>query len=261
MGKLVGAASTARQSGCGRSVGCQGGKRVSATNDARGNSRLRPIVWKTWTPAMRAAMLQHSYITNSQISDLLPLIAISKGYGEARGCGVDCKADSSWAQRRLPRRKTRERDKLCQGKLQIKADRVEDPAMRAAMLQHSYITNSQISDLLPSIAISEGYGKARGCGVDCKAVRIELTDSDYPTGLVSKRCQGKLQIKADRVEVLTSAMRAAMLHHSYITNQQISDLLLSIAISEGYGEARGCGVDCIAVKVVAAATAAKPESA
>ncbi|KAF4130718.1 hypothetical protein GN958_ATG20084 [Phytophthora infestans] len=179
---------------------------------------------------MRAAMLQHAYITNSQISDLLPLIAISKGYGEARGCGVDCKADSSWAQRRLPRRKTRERDKLCQGKLQIKADRVEDPAMRAAMLQHSYITNSHISDLLPSIAISEGYGEARGCGVDCKAVR---NDS-----------RGNSRLRPIVWMNWTPAVRAAMLQHSYITNSQISDLLPSIAISEGYGEARGCGVDC-----------------
>ncbi|KAF4028230.1 hypothetical protein GN244_ATG20105 [Phytophthora infestans] len=407
MGKLVGAASTARQSGCGRSVGCQGGKRVSATSVVAGSKdranglatdphcpRVETIpgklqikadrapvgaasmsatsvvagskdragyelVWKNWT-AMRAAMLQHSYITNSQISDLLPLIAISEGYGEARECGVDCKADSSWAQRRLPRRKTRERDKRFQGKFQIKADRVEEldsgyadfrrlwgsswvrrrlqgsqavgaasaakaenandsrgssrlrpivwknwtPAMRAAMLQHSYITNSQISDLLPSIAISEGYGEARECGVDCKAVRLWAQRR-----LPRRKAQtipGKFQIKADRVDDLdsgyacsnvtalamgklvgaastarqsgwgavsaakaenanysrgssrlrpivwmtwTPAMRAAMLHHSYITNQQISDLLPSIAISEGYGEARECGVDCKAVRL------------
>ncbi|KAF4144043.1 hypothetical protein GN958_ATG06767 [Phytophthora infestans] len=125
MGKLVSAASTARQS-VGAASAAKAEKRVSATNDSRGSSRLRPIVWKTWTPAMRAALLQHSYITNSQISDLLPLIAISEGYGEARECGVDCKADSSWAQRRLPRQKARERDKLFQGKFQIKADPGED---------------------------------------------------------------------------------------------------------------------------------------
>ncbi|KAF4135635.1 hypothetical protein GN958_ATG15172 [Phytophthora infestans] len=60
----------------------------------------------TWTPAMRAAMLQHSYITNSQISALRPLKAITYGYGQARERGVDGKADSSWAQHRLPRWKS-----------------------------------------------------------------------------------------------------------------------------------------------------------
>ncbi|KAF4135633.1 hypothetical protein GN958_ATG15170 [Phytophthora infestans] len=60
----------------------------------------------TWTPAMRAAMLQHSNITNSQISASLLLIAISDGYGQARERGGDGKADSSWAQRQLPRRKS-----------------------------------------------------------------------------------------------------------------------------------------------------------
>ncbi|KAI9996418.1 hypothetical protein PInf_014138 [Phytophthora infestans] len=45
-------------------------------------------------------------ITNSQISALLLLIAISDGYGVARERGGDGKADSSWAQRQLPRRKS-----------------------------------------------------------------------------------------------------------------------------------------------------------
>ncbi|KAF4135638.1 hypothetical protein GN958_ATG15175 [Phytophthora infestans] len=63
-------------------------------------------MWMTWTSAMRAAMLQHSNITNSQISALPLLIAILYGYGAARERGVDGKADSSWAQRQLPRRKS-----------------------------------------------------------------------------------------------------------------------------------------------------------
>ncbi|KAI9996416.1 hypothetical protein PInf_014136 [Phytophthora infestans] len=265
-GKLVSAASTARRSGCGAASAAKAEKRgkfqIKADRvddwtpamraamlqhsdflrlwEARergvdckaGKFQIKADRVDDWTPAMRAAMLQHSYITNSQISDLLPLIAISYGYGKlvsaastARrsGCGA---ASAAKAEKR----------KLFQGKFQIKADRVDDwtPAMRAAMLQHSYITNSQISDLLPLIAISYGYGKlvsaastARrsGCGA-ASAAKAEKR----------KLFQGKFQIKADRVDDWTPAMRAAMLQHSYITNSQISDLLPLIAISYGYGK-------------------------
>ncbi|KAF4149572.1 hypothetical protein GN958_ATG01237 [Phytophthora infestans] len=224
MGNLVSAASTARRSGCVRSVGCQGGKPP-----------------------------------------------ISYGYGQPRERGIDCKAVRLCAQRRVPRRKST--------KFQIKADRVDDltPAMRAAMLRWH-------SDF-------HGYGETRERGIDCKAVRLcaasgskaenhtgatsavagskdrangLLDDStgppiSYGYGQPRKRgidykaklFQGKFQIKADRVEDCAPAMRAAMLQHSYITNQQIIDLLPLIALSYGYGEARERGIDCKAVRLCA----------
>ncbi|KAF4140137.1 hypothetical protein GN958_ATG10672, partial [Phytophthora infestans] len=199
MGKLVGAASTARQSGSGRSFGCQGGKRKR---------------------------FQGKFQIKADRVDELDAGSISEGYGEARGCGVDCKADSSWPQRRLPRRKARERDKRCQGKFQIKADRVEDldsgyacrnvTALRfpTAMVKLvAAASTARQSGCGRSVGcqggkapISEGYGEARGCGVDCKA------DSSWPQRRLprhkarerDKLFQGKFQIKADRVEDLDS---------------------------------------------------------
>ncbi|KAF4030304.1 hypothetical protein GN244_ATG17925 [Phytophthora infestans] len=79
-------------------------KRVGVTSAVAGSKDR--AVWMTWTPAMSAATIQHSYSTNPQISALLPLIAIFYGYGGARERGVDCKANSSWAQRRLSRWKS-----------------------------------------------------------------------------------------------------------------------------------------------------------
>ncbi|KAI9996417.1 hypothetical protein PInf_014137 [Phytophthora infestans] len=327
----------------------QGGQVVGAASAAkaekRGKFQIKADRVDDWTPAMRAAMLQHSYITNSQISDLLPLIAISYGYGKLvrrrrlQGGQVVGAASAAKAEKRVARRQL-----SLVGKFQIKADRVDDwtPAMRAAMLQHSYITNSQISDLLPLIAISYGYGKLvrrrrlqggqvvgaasaakaekrvarrqlslvgkfqiKADRVDdwtpamprrrlqggqvvgaasaakaekrklfqgkfqIKADRVDdwtpamraamLQHSDFRRlweareaastarrsgcGAASaakaekrKLFQGKFQIKADRVDDWTPAMRAAMLQHSYITNSQISDLLPLIAISYGYGK-------------------------
>ncbi|KAF4144011.1 hypothetical protein GN958_ATG06798, partial [Phytophthora infestans] len=246
MGKLVGAASTARQSGCGRSVGCQGGKRVSAT----------AVVAST----------------------------ISYGYGQALERGVDCKADSSWARRRLPRRKARERDKLCQGKFQIKADRVDELDAGYACSDVTALRFPTAMEKLVSAAstarrtargrsvgcqggkrvsatsvvagtISEGYGGARECGVDCKAVRLwaqrrlprrKARERDVSCRWYDFRRLGgsswlRRRLQGSQVVGAASAAKAE--------KRVSATSVVAGTISYGYGEARERGVDCKAVRL------------
>ncbi|KAF4132983.1 hypothetical protein GN958_ATG17826, partial [Phytophthora infestans] len=164
MGKLVGAASTARRTARGRSVGCQGGKRKR---------------------------FQGKFQIKADRVDELDAGSISEGYGEARGCGVDCKADSSWPQRRLPRRKARERDKRCQGKFQIKADRVEDldsgyACRNVTALRFPTAMKKLVS--AASTARQSGCGRSVGCqggkrvsatSVVAGNIRFTTIDSDF----------------------------------------------------------------------------------
>ncbi|KAF4027467.1 hypothetical protein GN244_ATG20919, partial [Phytophthora infestans] len=225
MGKLVSAASTARRSGCGRSVGCQGGK--APISYGYGQARERGIDCKAVRLcAASAAKAEKRVGATSVVAG-----TISYGYGVARERGVDCKADSSWAQRRLPRRKSANYSKV---KFQIKADRVDDLDSGYAC---SNVTALRFPTAMGKLKLFQGK-------FQIKADRVDDLDSGYacsnvtalrfPTAmgnLAEKRVgatsvvagskdranglrllhwprvetiPGKFQIKADRVDDLDS---------------------------------------------------------
>ncbi|KAF4027468.1 hypothetical protein GN244_ATG20920 [Phytophthora infestans] len=209
---------------------------------------------------------------------------ICDGYGEARERGVDCKADRAWAQRRpqggqsvgaasAARRterersvgcqggKARRRDKLFQGKLQIKVDRVDELGSGYKCSNVTFPTAMGKLKLFQVIsygygqALTYGYGEARERSVDCKADRA----------WAQRRLQGgqsESAASAAKVEKRVDATSAVAGMISYGYGQAL--------ILYGYGEARERGVDCKADRLwarrrlqggqsVGAASAAKVE--
>ncbi|KAF4140813.1 hypothetical protein GN958_ATG09996 [Phytophthora infestans] len=188
---------------------------------------------------MSAAKLRHSYNTNPPISALLPLIAICDGYGEARERGVDCKADRSWARRRLQGGQS-------------------ESAASAAKVEKRVDATSAVAGIISygyGQALTYGYGEARERSVDCKADRA----------WAQRRLQGgqsESAASAAKVEKRVDATSAVAGMISYGYGQAL--------ILYGYGEARERGVDCKAARLwarrrlqggqsVGAASAAKLE--
>ncbi|KAF4127155.1 hypothetical protein GN958_ATG23654, partial [Phytophthora infestans] len=183
------------------------------------------------------------------ISDLLPLIAISFGYGEARERGIDCKAgkfqikadrvddlDSGYACSHVAALK------LFQGKFQIKADRGDDLDSGYACSNVTALPRLQGGQVVcaASAAKAEKRVGATSVVAGSKDRANGLRLLHWPRALKLFR---KFQIKADRVDDLDSGYACgnvtALVYHC----QQISALLPLIAISYGYGQPRERGGD------------------
>ncbi|KAF4144323.1 hypothetical protein GN958_ATG06486 [Phytophthora infestans] len=139
MGKLVSAVSTARRTERGRSAGRKADRAWAQRRLQGGQSES----------AASAAKVEKRVDVTSAVA------GISYGYGEARERSVDCKADSSWAQRRL------QGGQFVGAASAAKVEkRVDATSAVAGIISYGY-----------GQALTYGYGEARERSVDCKADR------------------------------------------------------------------------------------------
>ncbi|KAF4142809.1 hypothetical protein GN958_ATG08000 [Phytophthora infestans] len=265
MCKIVSAASTARRTARGRSVGCQGGKRrdfygyaevVSAASTAR----------RIWLVGAASAAKAKGVGAGRQLS----LVKLFQGKFQIKADRGD-DLDSGYACGNV----TALRFHTAMDKLRFHTamDKLRFPTAmcnlvsRGCGFRGGQVVRSvgcqggkaPISEGYGETPISYGYGEARERGIDCKAVRLGAQRR------VPRRKSTKFQIKADRVDDLDSgyacsnvtALRfpTAMCNLvSAAAAARRSGCVRSVGlqgrkapISYGYGDARERGVDCKAV--------------